>query len=978
MANDNSHDGRDIHVPPQADGDSAIRKHVHAGLFGGKKPSDVGRDGTPTQVGRFRTTRVLGAGGMGTVLAGFDDELERPVAVKLLHREIGVRHAERLRREAKALAKLSHPNVVTVYEVGQWQGRLFVAMEQVEGVTLGRWMSEQARSVDDVLEMFLRTGAGLVAAHGRGLVHRDFKPDNVIVGVDGRPRILDFGLVQATEEEDEDTVHTPADDAAEEADATVDASNRVTAAAASGSLTETGTVLGTPAYMPAEQFAGKRTTEASDQFSFCVALWEALYGARPFAGRTMGQLATAVTEGNIEPPKSPRGSGRLRRALERGLSPDPSARWGGMQSLLDELADLRTVSTRRRRTVLLGGALALAVGGTAWGLTRPEAETRFVETKPEPGCEPAQERLNPIWTESIKRRVKANYLGAPQRAQEFLTTETALLDEWAKAWSDIYTEACESDEAERDPTQYEKRMTCLDLGLLELETRTVTLGGISPKIAAVAASGDYMPFYFPEDCRNEGRVANTMPLPPELRESLLDSLLAQRILEQKAKAAFFGEPGLEYEALMVQANEILEEVYELGYVPAHADFLTRRTNGEHMGGLVSLEDALERFEEGARLSAEVGLDQTFVFAKLWALRAMKSSGSSAFHAPEVIGQLPAWEAALERSGWPIYGTLEFRAWQAVVLSYAGDLPGARKAAEASIEFARERFGADHQFYRRTLGATAYYLQGTPLQAESERYVQMNISSIEAAEGREAYNLLLPLGNQTEQLINKEHFDEALVSARRFEAVATRHHGDAGTAVLQARIYLARIHAVRGEFEEAEALLAEVWKHIDVDSAYLTVVPAEFEANYSAARGVPDAEALERLQPIESHSPFTKMIIAAVTPLLADQPADQALAAIDEAMKIDPTEQATALAQLVRGHVLERAGRLREAAEAFEASAGCDCTAINGAMVLYAAKLGQVRTLRALEDPTAEALAKAFAERLAKTSSSHKLIEQLEP
>ncbi len=980
MAGDDSRDGEDITAPPKADSDSAIRKHVHAALFGKAAPTDVDRDGTPSRVGRFRTTSVLGAGGMGTVLAGFDDALERPVAVKLLHREIGVRYAERLRREAKALAKLSHPNVVTVYEVGQWQDRLFVAMEQVEGVTLGAWMTEQESSVDEVLDMFLHTGAGLVAAHGRGLVHRDFKPDNVIVGVDGRPRILDFGLVQSSDEDEDDAMHAPAEGpSGDEPDPAADTIVGVTPPAASGSLTETGTVLGTPAYMPAEQFAGQKTTEASDQFSFCVALWEALYGARPFSGRTMSQLARAVTEGTIEPPASPRGSGRLRRALERGLSPDPGARWPSMQSLIDELSDLRTAGTRQRRSAVLGGALVLAVGGTAWGLTRPEGETRIVEASSlDPGCEPAQDVLKPIWTQGIKSRAEARYFGAPPRALEFLTTELALLDEWRQTWSEIYTDTCESDEAKRDPELYAKRMSCLDLRLMELQTRTVSLAELSPQVASVAASGDYMPFYFPRDCANEKLVAATPLLPEDKQEALLDVMLQQRIFEQKSKAAYFGETGIDYQQMRERGEALKRAIEEIGYAPASADYITREAIGSHMGGVISLEQALALFDEGARQAASVGLDQTFVFAKVWALRTIRSGGSTGWSTPEVVEQLPQWEAALERSGWPIYGTLEFLATQAAVLAAAGDVEGGREAAEHSITLARETFGADHQFYRRTLGVTAFYIADTPLQPESERYLKMNIDAITAAEGPNAYNLLMPLSAQTERLINEERFDEALASGTRLLESAKVHHGEGGShTVAQARIALARVHAARGDFDQVDTLLAKVWDNLENDLGTFAAIPAEFQAHYSAMRGLPDADALAHLNPIESFSPFTTMIIASVTPLLEGQPSRDALAAIDEAMKIDPTEQATALAQLVRGHVLERAGRLREAAEAFGASAACECTAINGAMVLYAAKLGQVRTLRALEDPAAEPIAAAFIEHLEKTSSSRTLIGQLE-
>ncbi len=443
VASDDS--STNVSIPPRAEGESAIRKHVHAALFGGPKPADVTRDGVPSAVGRFRTTRVLGSGGMGTVLAGYDDELERPVAVKLLHREIGVQHAERLRREAKALAKLSHPNVVTVYEVGTHQGRLFIAMEQVEGVTLGTWMRAEEHSIDALLDVFLQTGQGLVAAHARGLIHRDFKPDNVIVGEDGRPRILDFGLVHAADEEEaDDAMHAPASPPEDMALAETGPGD--TPPPGSGSLTETGTVLGTPAYMPWEQLCGAQTTEASDQFAFCVSIYEALYGQLPFATNTRSQLLIDIEEGRRVPPPAARTvPAWLRRVILRGLQPSVEDRWPDMRALLTALDPM---PRRRRRN-----RLALGVAGVAAIVV-----TQQLGSDAEP-CAGVDRQLDGAWDEEASARLDRKFEGSA--AWPHVRTS---LDTFANQWRGYWLEACRATHVEgsQSADALDKRMACLD------------------------------------------------------------------------------------------------------------------------------------------------------------------------------------------------------------------------------------------------------------------------------------------------------------------------------------------------------------------------------------------------------------------------------------------------------------------------------------------------------------------------------------
>ncbi|MCH9683782.1 MAG: serine/threonine protein kinase, partial [Deltaproteobacteria bacterium] len=325
--------------------DMAVYNNVRGSLFGSQA-------GAPHRLGRYVVLGTLGRGGMGVVLRAFDLELDRQVALKVLHEHLGDRQTARLRREAQAMAKLSHPNVVQVYEVGQVDGRTFVAMELVRGQTPRQWMKQDPRpGWKACVRLFIRLGQGLAAAHEQGLVHRDFKPDNAIIDGKGRPRVLDFGLARR-----DDPVEVESEP--EWADA-------LHSESADTSLTRTGVVMGTPAYMPPEQMRGRDTDARSDQFSFCVSLYEVLYGQRPFVGSSSAQLLVAIEDGEIKPvPRGPTIPAALRKAVVRGMAAEPGDRWPSMEALL---AELRAIVKRPlRRAVGMGGVavLALAALGT--------------------------------------------------------------------------------------------------------------------------------------------------------------------------------------------------------------------------------------------------------------------------------------------------------------------------------------------------------------------------------------------------------------------------------------------------------------------------------------------------------------------------------------------------------------------------------------------------------------------------------------
>ena len=242
-------------------------------------------------LGRYLIVDTLGRGGMGVVYAAYDPELDRKIAVKVLAQGLpSDASGRRLVSEAKAMAKLSHPNVVSVYDVAEADGAVFLAMELVEGRTLARWLEDAPRTLREILEVFVPAGRGLAAAHAAGLVHRDFKPHNVMVADDGRVVVLDFGIARRSPgiEAGRETEEPPSD--------SVDASQP-----------ETMGPVGTPAFMSPEQIERAVVDARTDQFSFCVSLYRAVYGEAPFAGASVAELGRAVLEGRVTP--QPRDTG---------------------------------------------------------------------------------------------------------------------------------------------------------------------------------------------------------------------------------------------------------------------------------------------------------------------------------------------------------------------------------------------------------------------------------------------------------------------------------------------------------------------------------------------------------------------------------------------------------------------------------------------------------------------------------------------
>ena len=438
----------------------------------------------PASIGRFTVLRELGRGGTGVVYAAYDEQLDRKVAVKLLHSETREDLARvRLLREAQAMARLSHPNIVGVHEVGTFGRQVYVAMEFVHGMTLHAWLKRQRRDFAHIAAMFRQAGEGLAAAHQAGLVHRDFKPANVMVGDDGRVRVLDFGLARAEVTPGAAPGLDDLEPAAEHSSALANLRSL------DASITLTGLMLGTPAYMAPEQFIGARVDARSDQFAFCVALFEAAYRGRPFPGDTLAELMTHVLSGVVADVPGPAGVPRdLRPMLLRGLSRKPEDRWPAMRPLLDALAPMARPPVRRGWFLAGGFAAALASGGAVMA-----ARGGLLD----PVCSGGEERIAAVWNPEARARITAVAAASGLANAEAAAAQAALgFDAYSTVWLAAYADACGESGAQLD-----LRMACLDERREALATAVVLFehldagllahaGQVVADLPRVAACGD--------------------------------------------------------------------------------------------------------------------------------------------------------------------------------------------------------------------------------------------------------------------------------------------------------------------------------------------------------------------------------------------------------------------------------------------------------------------------------------------------------
>jgi eukaryotic-like serine/threonine-protein kinase len=785
-----------------------------------------------TAVGRYVVLDRLGEGGMGIVYRAFDPELDRAVALKLLHthRKTGssVGDPTWLLREAQALARLSHPNVVIVHDVGViGDDQVFVAMELVDGVTLRNWLGAERRTWREVRTAMLAAGAGLAAAHAAGLVHRDFKPENVVVGADGRVRVMDFGLARVRSDAEQRATSEPA----------ARGSDAALAAKRSNELTIVEGVIGTPAYMAPELFEGAPADASSDQFSFGVVLWEALSGARPFA-----KVELLPTRDTPKPVMHANVPARVVAVAQRAIAVDPAARYSAMTALL---AELDVDPDARRRRVALGAA-AVAVLGLAVGAT-----TLLSRSHAPAACQGVGSRLNGVWDPAIKTRIRAAYASTKLKfADKAYSAMAPALDSYASEWTLMATESCKATRERRDQTEevMSLRQECLDQRLAELGALTKLLldpnRGVVEKADTVAYELDPI-----GPCGNVAMLRVPTAPPPGADAKLAD--VKQKLIDAKAQLI----AGRYLPALM-SAGAASTAAKAIGYDGAVAE--AERTRGAALMATASNDEAVKT------LTGAIWLAETAKRDDLVARDALSLATITA----EVLakpGEARIWlelgEAAAKRSG--LDYELDIAKVEGLVAADAGDLPAAVAALEHAWELAPRHYG---DASRPVIAGDEALLAGGLVKA------------FEYAKAIPHFEHAIALRSQ---VVGMDHPDIALMLSNL--AVAYQHTGDP-----KARPTFERALALREKlFGKASPILVPT---LDNYAVYLELVGDLPNALATIER----AETLAAQFPGEDNYSFHIVVTDHAEILRALSKLDDARAAYDRALALEAKTQSTAL------------------------------------------------------------------------------------
>ncbi len=717
---------------------------------------------------RYVILGAIGSGAMGVVYSAYDPELDRKVAIKLLRTRTAGADDERDRRvlrEAQAMARLSHPNVVAVYDVGVVDGQVFLVMEFVQGATLTRWLASGARPFRAVLDVLRRAGSGLAAAHGAGLVHRDFKPDNVLIDRAGRVLVADFGLARAAGEES----------------APVDASSLI-----ASRFTRTGAIVGTPAYMAPEQLDGGEVDARSDVFSFCVTLHEALYGERPFSGTTVKELREAIARGPTSEPKDrARIPGWVRPIVLAGLRVAPADRPASVDALLAALG--RDPAARLRR-VLVAIAVVLAVAAMAVAGAMSWRERGMA-------CQGAEHKLAGAWDAERRQAVER----ALARGREPLARDTArlvgaALDRYTSSWVAMRTEACEATHVyhEQSEALLDRRMHCLDERLAEVRALTDLLSRPDDALAESAAKAVYTLSPLPACADADALLAPVPPPGDPSSRAQVDALrleLAQLRALKRLKRYQDGER---------QTRGIVARARRLGYAPLeaevlllHADFVQSR--GDYATATDTLQEALWAAERGRdrKLAAAALIDLVWVVG---VQQGQPRQGHAyARHAEALLRGLGG-DAELEAN---------LDEYDASVFAVEGRFDEAEARFRNTAEKRRALFGSAHPGY----GAALINLAGVAL-AQGRKVEALARSEEALAVYRESLGDRHPeyastLHNSAEVLRQLGRLDEARARAEQALAIEEQALGPEHTLVAGAVAVLGLIALDQKRYPDAE-------------------------------------------------------------------------------------------------------------------------------------------------------------------------------
>jgi len=784
-----------------------------------REPATLARLAPGTHVGRFIIERVAGAGAMGVVYAARDSTLDRTVAIKCMA-AAGAR--DRMLREAKAMAQLSHRNVVSIFEVGTVGDDVFLAMELVRGRTLREWVG--GRSVSEIVGVLVEAARGIAAAHDAGIVHRDIKPDNILIADDGRVCVTDFGLARAADASVEPTpiAHdAPRNDEPVRRSAAAPArepGGALGPAGAVDTLTATGQIVGTPVYMAPEQLAGAPGDERCDQFAFCVVAYECLAGRRPFAGRTLAELRDAIARGAAPIARLP---AWLARVIDRGLAADPARRFATMHALVAELARDRA---RRLRWFAIGGLVVVAAGV---GLAIPRGRTD--------ACPDPRDRLTGTWDAARRTQLERAFAAHPRPfTAAMLAHATRAFDRYADQWVVVRSEMCRATYERRDQSEarYDAELACLERrrGELASAVEVLTNAPDEQTVRSAAAVVDGLPDL--RVCREGAQLKEQPPLPIDPTARAQIDALYRGVATATALART-----TKYQAAQTLIDGLLPRARAIAYAPLLAEALY--LHGKLQMATRDAKTAERALDEAATFAAAAKDD--VLAARIWIQRAY-TVGALARRFPEAATLAGVARAAVQRAGdraellvdWhsavgatlaqeekyeealPHYREALALAEKAAptrlsdqlgklatVLDASGHYAEARAPAERAVALMEKELGPDHPDLAFTLDALAaiYYDQGQF--ADAQRTYRRALAILDKLGDPTSYDATEAIEGLGITAYELGQLDEARAQHERVLKIRQQIAPD-DPHVADSLLNLGMVLAVQGHLKEARA------------------------------------------------------------------------------------------------------------------------------------------------------------------------------
>jgi tetratricopeptide (TPR) repeat protein/predicted Ser/Thr protein kinase len=737
----------------------------------------------PTLLGasldRYTVLQRLGRGGMGDVFAAYDQKLDRKVALKVL-RHASEPYRQRLVREAQAMARLSHPNVVAIFDTGTVDGRFFLAMEFVRGVTLGVWQRAPGRSSKEVLRAYLDAGRGLAAAHAAGLVHRDFKPDNALVADSGEVKVTDFGIARAVGETSSERL--------DEGDSVTDVAARIRerGEVLTTPITEDGTLLGTPGYMAPEQYACEAVDERTDQFTFCVSLYEALYGEKPFAGPTFSAMVDAVLAGRVkDAPSGAKVPPRIRRVLLRGLSVERSTRYPSMTALL---ADLAADPWRRWRPALVAAGAASIVAVAVIG-------DRTLQRHQSLQCADAEAQLSGVWDGPRKAAVLSAF-GAARApgASDAFTRVAATLDDYARRWAAARQGACEATRVRGEQSEelLDLRMDCLDRRREELKELGELLGHADAELVGrgVQAAQSLTPL---DRCANVVTLKAPLAPPPAERARVAELARGAARLHAMGAAGKWGD-GLS------AAKPLIDEARRIAYPPLLAELLYE------LGYLLSRKyqdkEAEAAFRESIVAATEGRAD---LVAAQSTAELVQTLGTGEQHFDDAVEWSKLGFAWLRRIGGDDLTEAKLHAMLGNLYEEKSDFVEARRHHATALALREKRLGPDSIEVMQTLvdSCAVALLEG---KLEDAEVLGRRGWAIQERVAPHHPAVAITENALGDVLYARGRYDEALTLYRGALATAERDLGSEHYFVAISALHIGAVDTRVGAFDEARAML----------------------------------------------------------------------------------------------------------------------------------------------------------------------------